>query len=65
MTLLFVEIELLRALSSVRLPVAVYLQEGRVLDGTVALGSPSVVAERFRYVASPLRDADVRSIEWR
>jgi hypothetical protein len=64
-TCLPVDLEVARALSPSRLPVAVYVHEGRVLDASVALASPSVVAERFQHVASPLRDTEVRSIEWR
>lgn len=49
-----VPIATVTALRPSRFPFACYVDGGRLLDATVALSSPSVVAERFTYVASPL-----------
>jgi hypothetical protein len=53
----------IRELRPARLPVCAYLREGRVLDASLALESPSIVASRFEHVAAPL-NVESRSFSW-
>jgi hypothetical protein len=56
----------IRSLIPSRLPVALYLDQGHLVEASIALSSPSIIAERFQYVAPAVGDkeADDRSIAW-
>jgi hypothetical protein len=66
LTRVVVNVSEIRSLAPSRLPLALYLDQGHLVEASIALSSPSVVAERFQYVAPPIGGKEVndRSTAW-
>lgn len=60
-----VDISGIRSLGPSRLPAALYLDQGHLVEASIALSSPSVIAERFQYVVPSIgKESSDRSIAW-